>query len=540
MDDTRLDGNAFFKIDVECYKKLFQENEYRSKVLILESSSDGLENLFQDRQGSDLKVVLLVGHERSNMENFEINNSTFELRVVCVMKAINPECNSNKYNAIRYMRHGKGMNSWWKQERKDHVCVKHVCTSNIFQDIIWSPVEHYFLQYIFLYVKVDDELDDEWRVNFFECMGGKSHVYCSCCNFPLIPSNRIKSLKEKCNWKNANDGEHIQNCDKMESYVCTNASCTARICSRCYHTFPTDTVTVIAPNDLSRNLRDHQDSVENTVLDNEINSESEDNDSEVNESSEQDNDVANFISTYASYSEQDTTMDQTADNIDEGIAFYTTNSGECPVNVLQDSSRETVTGNVIFNQVGSCTNRFSRRIEGTSRQKHFVQKLCATTSGKNAPLLQPESSLFPRHFYISAKTDNCSILGARPLFCMNSKTFNYGFCLTLSQARLHMTNPFSTKSTDPNFMCMYFDQLANMSLNNNHSRDTFQRGFVVDKKSSCGLGVQDKATTGFSGCVDSRKMVSNLSASQRHIMYTWFLKFTASHSQYPGLHFLHQ
>ena len=165
--------------------------------------------------------------------------------------------------------------------------------------------------------------------------------------------------------------------------------------------------------------------------------------------------------------------------------------------------------------------------------------MCATTSGKNAPLLQPESSLFPRHFYISAKTDNCSILGARPLFCMNSKTFNYGFCSTLSQARLHMTNPFSTTSTDPNFMCMYFDQLANMALSNNHSRDVLERGFVVDNKSSCGLGVRDKASSTLSGSVDSKRMVKNLSASQKYIKYTWFLTFTANHSAHPGLNFLH-
>ena len=114
-------------------------------------------------------------------------------------------------------------------------------------------------------------------------------------------------------------------------------------------------------------------------------------------------------------------MDQTNDNRNEGNTFYTTNAGECPVNVLQDKVRDTVPGHVIFNQVGSCVNRRNKSIEGTSRQRHLVQSLCASIPGKNAPLLQPEATLFPRHFYISAKTDSCSILGARPLFLMNSK-----------------------------------------------------------------------------------------------------------------------
>ena len=102
-----------------------------------------------------------------------------------------------------------------------------------------------------------------------------------------------------------------------------------------------------------------------------------------------------------------------------------------------------------------------------------------------------------------------------------------------------MTNPFSTTSTDPNFMCMYFDQLANMALNNNHSRDLFQRGFVVDNKSACGLSAREKNHSDLSGSIDSRKMVLNLSASQKYIKYTWFLTFTANHSEHPGLHFLH-
>ena len=66
-----------------------------------------------------------------------------------------------------------------------------------------------------------------------------------------------------------------------------------------------------------------------------------------------------------------------------------------------------------------------------------------------------------------------TVLGARPLFLINSKRHIYGFSSTLSQARLHMANQFSTTNTDPNLMCMYSDQIANMSLNNNHSRNPF-------------------------------------------------------------------
>ena len=99
----------------------------------------------------------------------------------------------------------------------------------------------------------------------------------------------------------------------------------------------------------------------------------------------------------------------------------------------------------------------------------MIQILCATVPGKVSPLLQPEAALFPRHFYITAANDTCSILGARPLFLMNEKPNPYGFCSVLSQARSHMSYPFSTTSTDNNLMCYYFDQLVNIAMNGVHS-----------------------------------------------------------------------
>ena len=122
---------------------------------------------------------------------------------------------------------------------------------------------------------------------------------------------------------------------------------------------------------------------------------------------------------------------------------------------------------------------------------------------------------------------------------MNPKKHTYGFASTLLQARVHMTNPYTTFS-DPKFMCFYFYQLANMALNENHSRDLFERGLVVDNKSASGLSVRDKAISSLSGSVDSRRMVCNLSVSQKYIKYTWFLTFSANHSEHPGLHFLHK
>ena len=377
-------------------------------------------------------------------------------------------------------------------------------------------------------------------------MGGKSHVRCKCCMFPLIPTSSHSNKKKRCNLtsffkNNGPQEEKEHNCKRLESFVCTNVNCNVKICKQCYNSFSTEDVTTIIPkNDLIVQEDDIVNDMNEEESDSEVDSVDTDNSSLVTSDDDMNN-VDELIDSMVNntvYSEQDTSLDLTADNNTE-FGFATTHSGDTTTNIVQDLRTDTVSGHVIFNQAGSCTTRRYQHINGTSRQKHIIQSLCATVPGQASPLLQPEASLFPRHFYISAQNDNCSILGARPLFLMSSKTHPYGFASTLSQARMHMTNPYSTTSTDPTFMSYYFDELGNMALSNCHSRDIFQRGFVVDDKSSTGMSVRDKGHTNLSGSVDSRKMVRNLSTSQKYIKYTWFLTFTANQSEHPGLATLH-
>ena len=447
------------------------------------------------------------------------------------------------------MRHGKGDSFWWKQERGDHITSQCNLEGNIFESIQLPSEDHFLLQYISLYVMINERNDDYWRLKFFECLGGISHVQCQCCNFPLIPTNSTTRQKSKCNFKFFKQSNGVLQtngtiCDKFESFVCSNTSCRLRICKRCFNSFPKTCVTTIIPSpEIQNNSNDNDQcfSIDENVEDSNS-SDYDDNEQSSSTSNEEifnNHDIEESINNFAVYSEQDVTLDITVDNSQRSDGFCTTNSGDIPVNINQDLTRDTVSAHVIFNQAGKCTNRRYRNIEGTSRQKHMVQSLCSTIPGQASPLLQPEAALFPRHFYISAKNDKCSILGARPLFLINSKTHPYGFASTLSQARMHMTNPCSTTSTDPSFMCNYFDQLGNVALGQCHSRDIFERGFVVDNRSAIGMKVREKDHTKLDGSVDSRKMVRNLSASQQYIKYTWFLTFTANQSEHPGLEHLH-
>ena len=85
-------------------------------------------------------------------------------------------------------------------------------------------------------------------------MGGKSHVRCQCRMYPLIPTNKSKTAKMKCNvtyFIHRND-TCIQNthhyCKRVESFVCSNPFCVTRICKRCYDGFSTSHITTIVPN----------------------------------------------------------------------------------------------------------------------------------------------------------------------------------------------------------------------------------------------------------------------------------------------------
>ena len=177
-----------------------------------------------------------------------------------------------------------------------------------------------------------------------------------------------------------------------------------------------------------------------------------------------DDNIESLMQNFIVISEQDVTLDTTVDNRNSSEGFMTTNSGDIPVDIQQNTNTELISGHVIFNQVGKCTMRHNKQIFGTSKERNFIQGLRSSLPGQLCPLVQPESSMYPRHFYASASNDRLSMLGARPLFLLCSKKHPYGFASALSQARIHMTNSFSTTSTDPTFMCHYFHQLGCMAM----------------------------------------------------------------------------
>ena len=548
------DASSYYECDSETICNLFNQDDYSSSIAILDELDEETFNNIDSVITK--KAIIIVGNDTTIDEDLideyiRIGSIEFELRVICIVQAKERGRTPSTYDSIRYMRHGNGYTSWWKQERKDDIVTQVDNNEDILHYIkSYNTTDCYFKTNVYLYIKINDEHDNGWKEKFFESMGGNLHVRCHCHNVPLVPSHRRKSNKNVCNmytYINEDGSQHqIQHeCRRKELYICSNVTCNVKICKKCYDSLPANKLCkIISQPNLNEDDDEHYNDIflnpNDTIEDEEETNNGDDDSSYLDLLDENLNEEEILDVDVLINSERDDSLDLSSDNIIINEGFLTTNAGDQPANVNQNNEMLRVDGHVIFNQVGRCTSRNNQTITGTSCQQYMVQSLCATTSGQSPPLLQPEASLFPRHFYISASHDECSILGAQPLFLLCSKTHPYGFSSVLDHARMHMTNPSSTTSTDPNFMCLYFDMLGNMVMNQCHSRDIFERGFVVDNSSSYGMSIRDKDNTKLSGSVDSRKMVLKLASSQKYIKYTWFLTFTANQSEHPGLSHLHE
>ena len=148
------------------------------------------------------------------------------------------------------MRHGNGFTSWWKQERNKKVVTKYTDDESIFQQFINTNQQFYFSQFIQVYVKKEDTSVDDWRTKLFKNLGGKTHVQCHCCNFPLIPSFRSAKNKTNCNIKicidkNGNQTQQQDTCQSKELYICSNSQCCLRICNKYYSSLPLESTTTV-------------------------------------------------------------------------------------------------------------------------------------------------------------------------------------------------------------------------------------------------------------------------------------------------------
>jgi hypothetical protein len=130
-NDDRDDPASFYKFNINYFLNLFHEDEYSTSISILSSTEDALSH-HTTSEIEEKGVIIIVGDQNATEDKLKIGTAVFELRVVCIIKSdIESDCPS-KFDTIRFMCHGNGFNSWWKQERSKSIVTKCSDDVNVF------------------------------------------------------------------------------------------------------------------------------------------------------------------------------------------------------------------------------------------------------------------------------------------------------------------------------------------------------------------------------------------------------------------------
>ena len=186
--------NEFYQCDIDSIHRLFQQDDYSSCVVIVHDVEETTLNNIDNLQNK--KVMIVAGIDIPMEEYINVENAIFELRVISIVRAKRKGRTPSTYEAIRYMRHGKGFSSWWKQERNDGITTQYHKEEQLLHHLHQNNVNCYFKLNVCIYVKNEEKNIDKWRTRFFESMGGKSHIRCNCHEFPLVPSHKTKFDKK--------------------------------------------------------------------------------------------------------------------------------------------------------------------------------------------------------------------------------------------------------------------------------------------------------------------------------------------------------
>lgn len=553
-----------------------------SKDVIL-VHTDTIPEEFTQTDNGDGTISLTDGRGREHL--FELRSIVFISTEYPIHRESYMTKHPGKYNAVRYIRHGNGYNRWWKAGRAHRVVTK--CSYNPI-DRLKSMAEDYsecFCACILAFVKKDTQFTHQWRDRIFDSMGGNSSIKCACSSLPLIPSRKAPDKKMKCK---------RPQCKRKESYVCCIAQCNTRLCKTCYKSLPSNEAVEISPDEQqdhlfsSRGRRrsnrgsndDEEDGEEDEVEDAAEDADSlvepheirfDDHDDGVGDDAEEggvegdshnpdegherfddvgrdvglDDDPrfeegfvsADAMENHLTYQDLDPTYPLTSDNIDTDAGFLSTNAGDMPLVVEQDTQREQVSGCVLLNQAAVCTMRYGNRIPGTQKEKNFIQRMCATSPNESCPILSIDSVLFPRIFWSSATHDRHAVLGAMPIWTLSSSG-SHGFSKVIDVIRTRLTTLGSLTSVQSEYVKEQFCIMANHSLSNGDSRTIMKNGFQCDKKRT-GLEARN-GNGGLTESVDSSNLVRGLSASQEHFDWCWFITITPNQSCTPGLSFIHE
>ncbi|KAL7538852.1 hypothetical protein ACHAXR_012264, partial [Thalassiosira sp. AJA248-18] len=236
LPDEMLDFNGTVEDDPECFyrfsldywRNLFSHNDYRG-LSIQSSIGDVLTPGVVNVNNTD--VIITVGstcpNDYASAGSIAIDNVHYEARVVMSITATESvsESSPSKFEATRFVRHGKGYTSWWKQQRS--VRAPQIMTKGDMGPGGLPVLPSDSFQYITVYVKLQTPTAEKLKLDFHRSLGGQIHVYCNCSEdpFPLIVTGRHRKEKREC---------MTIGCTKKEEFICSITGCKTRICRNCF------------------------------------------------------------------------------------------------------------------------------------------------------------------------------------------------------------------------------------------------------------------------------------------------------------------
>ena len=226
------------------------------------------------------------------------------------------------------------------------------------------------------------------------------------------------------------------------------------------------------------------------------------------------------------------------DTGDGSVFVPTTCAGLDPIftaTTTEPYKSHTISNHCLLNFYGHCLIRRNKRLQGTKRQRNFLQRLVAVNENSCIPLIYPESLLFTDCFYVNEQDG--STIGALPAALLNSNRVlsNFGFGSLQDHFRSRLSNHGLLCSANPKYHLFSFDAISNLGMRGTDSRIILRRGFA-ESQGTGGVKIRSKDDPIFdTEQVDCRPVVNKLASAVGEKYPTYFYTHTCSMKTHFGL-----
>lgn len=541
------------------------------------------------QQATDTANTVVITRDYSDIHTFDhlwVPVDTIEqagkVWKLCYLAKTNSRMsdNPNDWDGKIYCRHSnRDLSQWWCVDRKGSFP-----TAAQPGDIIGSLNQWD----VAVYVQYDTYVTQAMRDSVLASCGGQHKVYCTQHNYPLISVCRNDPVTCSC----GSDGvgqfgqpkmEPTTRCGKKPLFRCAVASCTSSIC-RMHHASVVDwggkyyTGVQCGYDTIEGQVHDifHLDGEDNfTGGLNFLDSDQANDDAQAEERALAEDEVADAAPNEYGNDDDDerfeahfrlqaamdddlfVTENRTGDDdedmftpeydgeiqLDHENGLPTTDAGTLPifthVDQGSDYATHSISNHILLNNFGHMLIRRNKKLDGTSNQRNFLQRMASRTPGDTLPLAYPEGMLFSDMFNVG--TDGGDIVGALPSALLNSDStlHSLGFASLQDHYRTRLSNPAIFASSDPKYHLFAFDCLANLAMRGCDSRVILRRGFA-DKQGDAGVRFKDVTEERIFDTehVDSSSVVNKLAAAVNERSPTYFYTHTCSMKTHFGMKLL--